>query len=467
VWRRLWALIQKEFIQLTRDRRTLIALMVAPSLELILFGAAIHTDVKHIPMVVADQSMSPASRAYLNAFVDSESFDIVSAVSGPAEVVRAIDGGQANIGMVIPPDFADQAGRREARVLMLVDGSTSFTAQSAYNTANATSQLYAVSLTGQRSSPLTAHIQILYNPDLKDLWFITPAFIAFLLQSLTMNLTSLAIAREREAGTIEAILVTPIRPIELMLAKTIPSLLVTFGSGFILFVVSILVLGVPFRGNLLLFLGLSLIAVGCGLGLGLAVSTAVQTQNQSVQLGSMLNLTGMFLAGVLFPTYTLPLVLRVLSYVFPATYFIPVLLGLCLLTLGIVVGIGVLWFGVPFEGSPFLYCWLALLFIASCLGLGLLLSTRATTQMEATQYGLMFMLVGILMSGFMYAQSAMPLALQVIGGLFPVTYFIRISRGIFLKGVGLNFVWSDALILVGYSVAVVVVAAKSFRRRLD
>src|SRR5512136_322693 len=247
--RRIWALTQKEFIQWIRDRRTIIAILIAPSLELLLFSAAIHTQVKHIPMVVADYSLSAASRSYLDAFVVTHDFDIVAVVPSQADVVRAIDSGQANLGVVIPPDFATQVARGGATVLMLVDGSSSFTSQSAFSTAEAISQQYAVSLIQQQSSPLTAHIQILYNPDLKDTWFITPAFIAFLMQGLTMGLTSLAVVREREMGTIEAILVTPIRPFELMLAKAIPSLFIAFSSGLMLLGISALVLGVPFRGS--------------------------------------------------------------------------------------------------------------------------------------------------------------------------------------------------------------------------
>jgi ABC-2 type transport system permease protein len=333
--RRIWALTQKEFIQWIRDRRTVIAIMIGPALELLLFSAAIHTQVQHIPMVVADYSMSAASRAYLDAFVVTGDFDIVAMVSSQADVTRAIDSGQANLGVVIPPDFADQVARGDAAVLMLVDGSSSFTSQSAFNTAEAISEQYAVSLIQQQSSPLTAHIQILYNPDLKDTWFITPAFVAFLLQALTMNLTSLAVVREREMGTIEAILVTPVRPFELMLAKTFPSLLIAFGSGLIMLVIGTLVLGVPFRGSLPLFCVLALLNLGCGLGLGLAISSAVQTQNQSQQLAAMVNISGMFLAGVLFPVYTLPLTLRVVSYIFPATYFIPVSRGILVKGIGL------------------------------------------------------------------------------------------------------------------------------------
>jgi ABC-2 type transport system permease protein len=337
--RRLWALIQKEGIQLVRDRRTLIALLIGPALELLLFAAAIHTDIRHIPLAVADQSLSAASREYLNAFTDGQSFDIVASVANQADLLRAIDGGRASVGILIPPDFAAQVTRGQAKVLLLVDGSSSFTSQSAINAATAISQQYAVSLIRQQGSPLTAHIEILYNPDLKDSWFITPAFIAMLLYALAEALTSLAIVRERERGTIEALLVTPVRPFELMVAKTIPSLVVTFASGLLLLIVGTLVLGVPFRGSLLLLLMLSLIGAGCGLGLGLMISSAAQTQNQAQQLHSMIMMVGLFVGGVFFPTYALPLLLHMLGYIFPTTYFIPILRGMALKG----AGLGAVW----------------------------------------------------------------------------------------------------------------------------
>ena len=135
---------QKDLIQILRDRATLVILMLAPLLQLTLFSAAIHTDVKHIPIVVADQSMSNESRTYLAALVDSEYFDIVASVSGQAGLMKAIDSGQASLGLLIPPDFATQVKNRRANVLMLVDGSDSFTTKSAYSTANAISQSYAI-----------------------------------------------------------------------------------------------------------------------------------------------------------------------------------------------------------------------------------------------------------------------------------------------------------------------------------
>ncbi|HVO43081.1 MAG TPA: ABC transporter permease, partial [Aggregatilineales bacterium] len=233
------------------------------------------------------------------------------------------------------PDFAERMARGEANVLLLVDGSSSFTSQSAYNTANAISQQYAVSLILTRGgSPVSTHLQILYNPDLKDVWFITPAFIAMLLQVLAERLTAFAIVREREMGTIEALLVTPIRPVELMIAKMIPNMVLAFSSAFSMLIVGALIFGVPFRGSVLLFFGLALINVGCGLSLGLMLSSAVQTQNQAQQLDSMVSMSGMFLAGVFFPTYALPWILRALSFLFPMTYFIPILRGIALKGLG-------------------------------------------------------------------------------------------------------------------------------------
>jgi len=338
MWRRILAITQKETIQLARDRATLIALMVGTSVELILFAAAIHTDIKHIPMVVADQSLSAESRSYLRAFVQSDSFDIVSTVSNQSQVVQAIDGGQASLGMVIPPDFAQRVAQRNATVMLLVDGSSSFTSQSSYNAANAISQQYAVSLVsvaGQTGSPLNPHIQILYNPDLKDLWFITPAFLAMLLQAIAQNMTALSIAREREIGTIEAILVTPIRPFELVIAKMIPNLVLAFTNAVTLLIVGVVILGVPFRGSLLLFCVLSLLTVGCGLAMGLMISSAVQTQNQAQQLTALVNISGMFLGGIMFPAYALPLVLHVISFIFPMTYFIPIVRGIALKGIGI------------------------------------------------------------------------------------------------------------------------------------
>ena len=330
MWSRLWALTQKEFIQMLRDARSIPLVVIGCAVELVLFAFAVHTNVGNIPMVVVDQSMSAASRAYIAAFVESGSFELQAMAENQAGAMHAIDSGQASIGMIIPPDFARQVIQGDATVLMLVDGSSAFTSQSAYQSAQAISQTYAVNLAGRVASPLTTYIQILYNPDLKDLWIVVPGFFAMIFQAISMNFTSLALVREREAGTIEALLVTPIRPVELMLAKTMPNLALALVNTLTLMVTSILILGVPFRGSLPLFVVLALLNACCGLLMGLAISTLVNTQNQSQQLTGMVNITGMFLAGVMYPVYSMPWILRVIGYFFPNTYFVPIARGVFL-----------------------------------------------------------------------------------------------------------------------------------------
>ncbi|MFZ1040563.1 MAG: ABC transporter permease [Anaerolineales bacterium] len=337
--RRTWAITQKEFIQLLHFPLVLVGLTVGVALELILFAVAIHNNVTHVPMVVSDQSRSEASQSYLTAFTDSADFDIVAMVPDQAGVIRAIDSGQASIGLVIPVDFATRVQQKDANVLMVVDGSDSFDAQTAYGNAAAISQQYAISLTPQQLSPLDAHIQILYNPDLIDIWFIVPGFGAFLLYGIALKLTAFAIVREREAGTIEALLVTPIRPIELMLGKMIPNLCVAILNLVLTFSVGMLIFGVPFRGSLLLFSALaSLFAIG-SLGLGLAISSVSQSQVQANQLASLTNIAVMFVSGFMFPTYGLPLVLRAFGYIMPMTFFLPIVNGI--ITKG--VGLNDLW----------------------------------------------------------------------------------------------------------------------------
>jgi ABC-2 type transport system permease protein len=337
--RRTWAITQKEFIQLFRIPLIVVGMPIAVALELVLFAVAVHNTVTHVPMVVADQSRSEASRTYLGAFTDSGDFDIVSMVPDPSSVVHTIDSGQASIGLVIPPDFATDIQQKDANVLLVVDGSDSFNAQSAYSNAAAISQQYAVSLTRQQFGSLDAHIRILYNPDLQDLWFIVPGFGAFLLFGLSLKLTAFAIVREREAGTIEALLVTPIRPIELMLGKMIPNLCIAIFNLIMTFAFGILIFGVPFRGSLLLFSALaSIFAIG-SLGLGLVISSFSQSQLQANQMASLMNIAVLFVSGFMFPAYGLPILLRAFGYTMPMTFFLPIVNGI--ITKG--VGLGDLW----------------------------------------------------------------------------------------------------------------------------
>jgi ABC-2 type transport system permease protein len=375
---RLSALIRKETTQLLRDRRTLMFIIALPLIELFLFAYAVSLTVYHLPTAIVDQSHDSQSRAFIQALVSSSYFDATLVVQSETEAVQAIDSGQAKAGVVIPPDFSASIERGDANVLILLDGSDSFSVQSGYSAASSIAQSFSLHLTTEKvlrmgtamsvdaaTPPIVTSTRVLYNPDLKDLWFILPAIVGMIIQTLAVAQAALIVVKDREIGTMEQILVTPVRPIELILGKMIP------------------------------------------------------------------------------------------------------LLVIILIITGVILGLGVFWFGVAFQGSLWSYFWLALLFIGSSLGLGLLVSTIAKTQRQAQQISMVVMLFSMLLSGIVYPRNAMPLIPQLIGDLLPLTYFIRISRGIITKGVDMAFLWPDALVLAGYALVVLLVASASFKKRLD
>ena len=342
---RILAIVQKEFIQTWRERSTLVILLTLPLLQLILFGYAINMNVRHIPSVVADQSLDQASRSYLDDMINSGYFDLVASVPDQNAAIQAIDAGQVGTAIIIPPDFAEKIQRGDAQVSVLVDGSELFTSVSAYNAANIIGQAHAIKTVmqklarsgqaGQSSSALEAHIRILYNPDFKDLWFIIPGIVAFLLQTQTIVLTATAVVREREVGTMEQILVTPIRPMELMIGKIIPFIAIALFNLLTVLVVGVYGFGVPFQGNVMLFFGLAFLYVFAGLGLGLLISTISQNHRQAMQLVMFLSILSLVLGGFIFPRYTMPPIVALVGNIFPLTYFIPITRGIITKGIGI------------------------------------------------------------------------------------------------------------------------------------
>jgi ABC-2 type transport system permease protein len=346
--RRIWAIIQKEIIQTVRDRSTLAIMLTMPMMLLFLFGFAIDMNVDHIPTIVADQSVDATSQAYVDAMVTSGYFDVTEYAFSQAEVIQAIDEGRVQAGIVIPPDFGTSAEHGEAQVLFLVDGSDLITSQTAYNMASIIAQTHSADLMVEeveRSGlavdsvlPLDARTRILYNPDMSQLWFVIPNIVAMVMQTQTMAMTAAAVVREREAGTIEQILVTPIRPGELMLGKIVPNIVIAIVNVLTIVALGVFAFGVPFQGSFPLFMGLAIIYVFSGLGLGLLISTIASNSNQAQQIVMMMMFVGIVLGGFVFPRYTMPLVLRLLGNLFPLSYFIPISRGI--ITKG--VGIGAL-----------------------------------------------------------------------------------------------------------------------------
>ena len=340
MFQRILAIIQKEFSQTLRDRATLGIILSLPLLQLIIFGYAINTNVTHIPTVVADQSLDHASQAYLDDMVNSGTFDIIATTLDQAGAVQAIDAGQARVAIVIPPDFASHVERGDAQVLILVDGSDLFTSQSANAAAAIIGQEHAIQIvyneiaragtqaSGKALPALDALVRVLYNPDMKDLWFLIPGMAAMLLQTQSLALTAAAVVKEREVGTIEQILVTPIRPLELMIGKIVPYVIIALLNMLTVIAIGIYWFGVPFQGNFWLFIGLSSMYVFSGLGLGLLISSVSQNQRQSQQLIMLLMMVSLLLGGFIFPRYTMPAVVRIIGNLFPMTYFVPIARGI-------------------------------------------------------------------------------------------------------------------------------------------
>lgn len=351
MFRRIWAVLEKEFIQTLRDWQTLLIQLGLPIVQLFIFGYAIRTNVEHVPTVIADQSLDQASRAYVQSMVSSGYFDVVEVVDSERAAIQAIDQGRAQAGIVIPPGFAANIEREAAEALLLVDGSDVFTSQSAYNAIVAISQSHSTALmltrlertgrlTGQESLlPLDTRVCILYNPNLDDLWFLIPGMIATILQTQTITLTAAAVVREREAGTIEQILVSPIKPIELLLGKIAPNLVISMINMFTILAIGVYWFGVPFQGDLGLFCWLAFMYVFSGLGMGLLISTISDNQKQTQQTAMLIMLIGLVLGGFMFPRYLMPPWIRIIGNLFPLTYFVPIARGI--VTKGI--GIEALW----------------------------------------------------------------------------------------------------------------------------
>jgi ABC-2 type transport system permease protein len=355
-----WPLFRKEFIQMRRDRLTLMILTALPVAQLLLFGYAIQTDVRNLPTVVLDQSRTPESRDIIAAFANTGNFRITTWVNDRPALDAAIERGDAQAGIVVPYDFPRQLLRGEtASVQVIVDASDPLSSQSALAAAAGVTQVRNLELLSQaarRPPPLDARVRPRYNPGLQSPNYIVPGLVGVILTLTMVLITAMAIVRERERGTLEQLIVTPVTKTELMLGKIAPYI-----------------------------------------GVGLVQMTTV------------------LLAGRLV-------------------------------------------FAVPLTGSLLLLYAIALLFVIASL---------ARTQQQAMQVAFFFVLPNILLSGFMFPRQAMPQFFQWIGLLLPLTYFLKVLRGILLKGVGIASLWREVAALATFAAVLVALAVARFRKTLD
>ena len=341
---RLLGIIRKEFIQLWRDRLALTLALFVPVAMLFIFGYAINTDVKHIPTVVWDQSGDVEATKLLEAFANSQYFDLRFRARSFTEVTRFVDRGRAKVGIVIPPDFASRlASRQGPSIQVIVDASDPMVATSAINAASALGQsrsleilAQTIGMTATRTAPpMDVRVRAWYNPDLESAIFIVPGLVGALLMQTTVTVMAAAIVRERERGTLEALIVSPIRRWELMLGKILPNLLVAYGQMTLALAVAHYVFSVPIRGSLLLLYLLSLVFMMGTLGMGIFVSTLSRTIPQALQLSFLTVLPSIYLSGLLFPIEGMPGPAQWLSMLLPLTYYLKIIRGIVLKGIGL------------------------------------------------------------------------------------------------------------------------------------
>ncbi len=370
---RLWQLLRKELVQLLRDPRSRRMLIIAPILQLLVFGYAVNTDVRHARTFLLDADRTAESRALVAALTSSAYFDVTMRSDRPADLTRALDAGDVLIGVHIPRGFAaDVASGRPTTVQLLVDGSSANTANVALGYATQIIGRYGqrrgAEIAARAGVPASAggvtfDVRVWYNPNLSSRDYNVPAVMGNIVMLMALLLTSLAVVRERELGTLEQLMVSPLRPMELMLGKTIPSALVAMFDVVLVTAVSLLWFRIPFEGSYLVLTVASMLFVLTGLGIGLLISTISKTQQEAFMSMFMFFLPAIMLGGLLFPVDNMPPWVQALSYLDPIRHFLIVVRGIFL------------------RGAGFSIVWPQLLWLA---GLGVSVLWFATRQFHKT-----------------------------------------------------------------------------------
>ena len=342
--RRLRSIVRKEFIQLIRDRRTLVTIITLPIMQLMLYGY-LSNDVTHISTAVFDESRTPESRTLLNTFANTTYVDLRYYTTSFAGVQRLIDGGQAKIGIWVPPDYASRLrSGRTAQVEVIVDASEPTSARAVLALAGGVGQVLSTQLLVQQTQRLTGgqpnalpvdvRARAWYNPTLENVNFIVPGVIAIILMFVTTFQAVTVIVRERELGTMEQLVVTPITGAELMLGKVIPLVVLAYAQITLTLFLASAWFHMPIKGNLLLLYALSLTFFFSTLGVGALISTVSKTFQQAAQMAQLVLLPSILISGFIFPRESLPRGLQVIGGVLPLTYFVIILRGILIKGVG-------------------------------------------------------------------------------------------------------------------------------------
>jgi ABC-2 type transport system permease protein len=350
---RIFTIARKEMIHVRRDKRLIMAIIAMPLIQLLLFSYALSFDVKNISMVVMDRDATVQSRRLVSAFTNSGYFRIEDRIKKEGEIDSALDSGKAKVALVIPSGFARRtAAAKKVSVQVLIDGSESNAAVIARNYANGIIQQFSQNLSldavGRKGVnigkaailPLEPRSRLWYNPSGNSTIFILPGLIVVIMMQLAVMQTSMAVVREKDHGTIEQLIVSPINSYELMVGKIIPFFVLAFIDLAVVMGIGVFAFGMPVHGSLLLLLLGAVLFTLAGLGLGLVVSSVAGTMETASQLSLLIAMLPAFLlSGFVWPIENMPLALQGVTYLFPARYFVTMLRGLFLKG----AGVDILW----------------------------------------------------------------------------------------------------------------------------
>jgi ABC-2 type transport system permease protein len=342
---RLGAVAWKELIQLRRDRLTLGMVLVLPLMQLLLFGYAINTDVRHIPLVVLDQDGSATSRDLARSLAATGSFDVVGRVAADDEIAAALRRGSARAALVVPPRFASDLKRgRPTVVQLVVDGSDPQTVAAATHTAAGLVAARSAEHLGARvralgqapqAPPISIEPDTWYNPELRTAVFVVPGLVGVILTMTMVMMTAMAVARERERGTLEQLVVSPLGRIELIAGKIAPYVLIGYLQMTVILLAGWLIFRVPIGGTLPLLYALAFLFIAGNLALGLFFSTLARTQQQAMQMSFFFLLPNILLSGFMFPFEAMPWLARILGQALPLTHFLRIIRGITLKDAGL------------------------------------------------------------------------------------------------------------------------------------
>jgi len=358
---RIGSIVRKEFLQLKRDPKLLPVVFLAPVIQLLLLGYAANLDIRDIPAVVCDLDATAASREFASEFLNSGTFRLAASVGDIRDVDRYLDEGRASLAIVIERGFADRLGGGEpAGVQILVDGTESQSATIGAGYARMISLRYSqkilsgkfASLRGRGLRPvrIDPEVRIFYNPELRSRNFMIPGILGLILLVITTMLTSMAVVREYEVGTMEQLIVTPVRPLELIAGKLLPFFIIGIIDVCLVLVVAVFLFGVPIRGSVPLLFLMTLFFMMTTLGSGLLISTVSRTQQQAMMTSVLLLMPMLLLAGFVFPIENMPKLFQAITVIVPLRYYLVIIRGLFLKGVGLAElwpqGLALLAFGV-------------------------------------------------------------------------------------------------------------------------